>query len=168
MGLAREPALANATRKMVSNTVEVLERLIDFPILGSALNPEPWERFSNTRLLQNVKRDGRQAAEVDLYPLIRDAVGHCATPAIMGKQFLEDHPHALEYLNSFDHGFVSLMSRIPSWTPIPAIRRAVKARRGVTQDLHAWILDFKKSLNDNVEGKDFSDVSEIIEQVVKM
>lgn len=126
-------------------------------------------KSGNTKKAEIAEPNGCvEAAEVDLFPLIRDAIGHCANPAVMGKQFLKDYPTILEDLWAFDDAFLPLVSGIPAWAPIPCIRRSVKARDRIIQNLLSWASDYRRSFAGDLTGKDFSDVSEVMRQVIKM
>ncbi|KAL8739803.1 MAG: hypothetical protein Q9184_008562, partial [Pyrenodesmia sp. 2 TL-2023] len=80
----------------------------------------------------------------------------------MGRQFLMDHPSALDVLFTLDDGFLPLASGVPPWAPLPHVWRAVAARKRLVRDLMSWLGD----LQANVPNKDFSDVSEVVRQVL--
>lgn len=163
----REPALRDVVERAVQNMSSTIPYLI--PTCARMPRSGPWEKFSNRNISALAGcDDGVKAAEIDLFPLIRDAVGHCAVPAIMGEQFLKDYPSILEDLFMFDDVFLPLVSGLPPWAPIPSIRRGVKARDRVTGDLLAWTEKFRESLKGNSSGVDFDDVSEVMRQVIKM
>lgn len=83
---------------------------------------------------------------------------------MLGKQFLTDYPTALDLLFTFDEGFLSLASGIPSWAPIPHVRRAVKARNHLLRDIAGWIGGYKADAPD----KDFSDVGLVVRQIFEV
>lgn len=166
-GLMQEPALKDVVRSVVQNMTATLPHLI--PTSARIPQPARWEKSSNTQILATFENHGVvSAAEVDLFPLIRDAMGYCAIPAIMGKRFLEDFPMVMNDLFEFDKAFLPLVSGVPAWAPVPSIRRAIRARDRVIRDLLAWTNDFKQSLGRPVTGKGFSDVSEVMRQVITM
>ena len=150
-GLMREPALKDVVQRVVQSVTSVLPRLL--PPSARTTISGPWERSSNSVTTEINEADGSiRAAEVDLYPLVRDSLGYCANPAIMGKSFLEDYPTMLEDFWAFDDGFLHL--------PIPVVWRAIKARERILQNLQSWTRDFK--------SQEFDDVSEVVRQVVHM
>ena len=67
----------------------------------------------------------------------------------------------------FDEAFLPLISGLPSWTPIPAIRRSVKARDRIIQNFQTWIVEYKQALSGVASDKSFSDVSELTRQIIK-
>ncbi|KAL8921425.1 MAG: hypothetical protein Q9208_005751 [Pyrenodesmia sp. 3 TL-2023] len=162
-GLMREPALSRTVESQMQYTATVLPNLIPSPCRFSQL--QPWEMAGNIASPTAIKHDEDNhtiAAEVDLYPLIRHTLGYCSTAAIMGRQFLTDHPSAQDFLFTLDDGFLPLASGVPSWAPLPYVWRAVAARKRLVRDLMSWLGDLKA----NVPNKDFSDVSEVVRQVL--
>ncbi|KAL8855936.1 MAG: hypothetical protein Q9178_007450 [Gyalolechia marmorata] len=164
-GLMQGPGLRHAVETQIRYTAMLLPDLISSP--DRLRKPWPWEVASNlvfSPAIQYSKDNHARAAEIDLYHLIRHALGHCSTRTMLGKQFLTDQPTALNLLFTFDEGFLSLASGIPSWLPIPHVRRAVKARNCILRDIAGWIGDYKT----HAPGKDFSDVSLVVRQVLEV
>ena len=163
-GLIREPALSKVVQNIVRNVTMILPQLVSF---GRA----PWQRYSNQKITTSaVRNDGELlTAEVDLFPLIRDAVAHCGSPAVMGQQFIKDYPAVLGDLWTFDDSFLLLASGVPSWAPLPSIRRAVKARDRIIRNIQDWSNEYKKSLRGiSIPMKDYSDVSDLMRQMIEM
>ncbi len=164
-GLMQGPGLRHAVENQIRYTATILPDLISPP--DHLRQPRPWEVAGNivfSPAIQYSKDDHAAGAEIDLYPLIRHALGHCSTRTMLGKQFLTDHPGALDLLFTFDEGFLTLASGLPSWAPLPHVRRAVKARNRLLRDIAGWIGDFKA----DAPGKDFSDVGLVVRQVLEV
>ena len=162
----QEPALSDIVQSLTQAMETVLTNLI--PTFTTICQPRPWESNSNPEISSTDSPDGGlRSVEVDLYPLIRDAMGHCAIPALMGKQFLKDYPTVLDDLWVFDESFLPLISGLPAWLPIPSIQRSISARNRLILVLLSWLGDYKTSLSGNVaSSKDFSDVSEVVRMLV--
>ena len=86
----------------------------------------------------------------------------------MSKQFSKEYPTALEDLWLVDEGFLPLVSGVSSWVPIPSVRRSVKARDRMIPILQTWANDSRRSLTEEIMGNDFSDVSEVMRQEIKL
>ena len=156
----RDPGLRDTVQCAVRNLEDVMPKLVTLsePLFESHI----WEKYAN------ISTAGLGIAEVDFYPLIRDALAYATNPAIMGKQFDKDFPSAIQDLWLFDDAFLPLVSGVPEWVPVPQIRRSVNARNRLIPMLQAWTNDYRKSFQEDVEGKDFSDVSQLMKLVIKM
>ncbi|KAL8905676.1 MAG: hypothetical protein Q9207_002490 [Kuettlingeria erythrocarpa] len=164
-GLMQGPGLRHAVESQIRYTATILPDLISPP--DRFRQPRPWEVAGNvvfSPATQYGKNSHAGDADIDLYPLIRHALGHCSTRTMLGKQFLIDRPEALDLLFTFDEGFLTLASGIPSWAPIPHVWRAVKARNQLLRHLAGWIAGYKA----HAPGKDFSDVGLVVRQVLEV
>lgn len=118
-----------------------------------------WGRSSEPQ----IPRDAPSTVEVTLFPLIRNFTAYIASPALMGTAFMKNHPSCISDLWTMDAALPFFITKIPSWLPIPTLKRAHAARAR----LHAAMIDFFTALERSLDGKepemrwkDLSDVSE--------
>jgi hypothetical protein len=165
--LMREPGLG----KMLAMAVHAFEQSI--PNLASfASSPagqSHWERASDASVWHGFKETGEPdvAMEASLFPLLRNFLGHLATPSLMGQDFMDNYPGVLQDLWSLDHGLMYLIAGLPHWLPIPALRRSVRARERLLQkiaELHRAMDIAEDGGDPGKEWRDLSDVSLVIKE----
>ena len=118
-----------------------------------------WGRSSEPQLL----RGEPYTVEVELFPLVRNFTAYIASPALVGTAFMKNYPNCISDLWTMDAALPFFISKIPSWLPIPTLKRAHAARAR----LHAAMIDFFTAMERSLDGKepeprwkDLSDVSE--------
>ena len=81
----------------------------------------PWGNIATWRTFEPAGPDRVvRVTEVDLFPLIRDALSSCANPAFIDKHFLKEHQTVLVDLSVFNDTSSDYSKRVPSWAPVPA------------------------------------------------
>ena len=143
--LLRGPHLASMLSIAIRGMEEQIPNLVTF--VSSPVDQLPWERASDVDLVEG--SDGK-VVEANLCMLIRESLGHLATPALMGRAFMDNNPSILQDLWTFDYGFQWLITGLPRWAPIPRLTRAHLARERLLIAIEA----FQVALDLNEEGKD--------------
>ena len=121
----------------------------------------PWTRAARAEAVVG----DPASVEVSFFPLIRTFVASIASPAMMGKAFMDNNPGIIQDIWDFDIGLPLFMIQLPRWLPIPMLRKAYAAR----DRLAAALAGFHTALADALDGKDpgprwkdLSDVSELM------
>lgn len=134
-GLLLEPGVSEFTRKTILGVQEHTPNLVSFS--ESIVDQSQWERAADANLRgANVRsRAGSLAVEVNLFSLIRNFVGNIALPSLVGTEFLDIYPKALDDLWDLDGGFSYLTLGLPRWFPIPSLTKAHIARRNLLEGI---------------------------------
>ncbi|KAF2141045.1 uncharacterized protein K452DRAFT_272864 [Aplosporella prunicola CBS 121167] len=107
---------------------------------------QPWEHAATAA-----------AAEVDLFALVRDFGAALTLPLLYGHDF--STPALLADFWAFDHNaFALLAAGLPSWLPLPALRRGLAARRR----LHAALTDLYARLE--ADAAALTDVGPVVRE----
>jgi hypothetical protein len=164
-GLVREPGLSRMLAGTIVACEEHIPNLVSFA--SSPVDQSLWERESDVDVRHGLRGTGEPdlAVEADLFSLIRNFVGHVATPSLMGQAFMDYYPEVLQDIWDLDYGFMYLIAGIPRWVPLPALGRAIRARDKLIRrisDFHS-AMDLAEDGGDpGFEWRDFSDVSDVI------
>ncbi|KAE8152242.1 cytochrome P450 [Aspergillus avenaceus] len=107
---------AEIIARTATNMAEILPQLIQVPGHGDCAN-----------------------TATQLPPLVRRSFSRATLQALTGKTFLDAHPTLLDDLWTLDESFAELALGVPSWLPIPKLRRASAARTRLTHALEHFI-----------------------------
>lgn len=161
-GLSSGQAASRIIHKTVIAIQEHTPSLVSFS--ESIVDQSYWERTA-CPVLRPASSPGPSAVEVSLFPLIRKFVGHVALPSLMGTEFLEVYPAALDDLWDLDSGFKYLALGLPRWLPVPSLTKAHIARRNLLQAMDS----FHRAMNQVSAGDgphqpwtDLGDVDQIV------
>ena len=137
-GLLLEPGVSNLVRKTIRGVQEHTPNLVSFS--ESAVDQSQWERAAdaNLQVANDRSKPGSLAVEVNLFSLTRNFVGNVALPSLVGTEFLDVYPKALDDLWDLDDGFNYLTLGLPRWFPIPSLTKAHIARRNLLQGLRSF------------------------------
>jgi len=137
-GLWLEPGVSEFARKTMLGVQEHTPNLISFT--ESIVDQSQWERAADANLqVANVcSRAGSLAVEVNLFSLIRNFMGNVALPSLVGTEFLDVYPKALDDLWDLDGGFNYLTLGLPRWFPIPSLTKAHIARRNLLEGIGSF------------------------------
>ena len=151
--LMKEPFLSKATKKTVELVEERTERTITMLSFSSISSQIPdWQKAANTTL------NGKYI-EADLFPLVMHFVADIAGTALMGRQFLENNPGIFKDLLTFDSGFNSFLTGVPT----PTLTTAKRARSRLNAAFNEWnhaLAATLKGKDPDFKWRDMSDVSE--------
>ena len=137
-GLVREPGVSEFTQRTILDIQEHTPNLVSFS--ESIVDQSQWERAADA-ILQVANVHGKAASlavEVNLFALIRNFVGNTALPSLVGTEFLDVYPKALDDLWDLDGGFNYLTLGLPRWFPIPSLTKAHIARRNLLQGIGSF------------------------------
>ena len=115
--LVQETAVKSLMKLAFAKLQELTPNLVTF----SDDSPQPWEAVANSRSQPN-------GVEIDLFPLIRDFVGHISIPILIGSDLIKQYPTVMDDLWELDNAFPLLAMGIPSWVPISGVKKAAAAR----------------------------------------
>jgi hypothetical protein len=165
--LMREPGLGKILARTIAAFEEYIPNLVSFTT--STAGRSAWEWAGNVNVIRGLKENSQPdlAAEADLFALLRNFMGHLATPSLMGRDFVENYPEALRDLWDLDDGFWYLLGGFPQWLPIPRLRRAVRARNRLLQritDFHVAMDIAEEGGDPGPEWRDFSDISDVVRE----
>lgn len=137
-GLLLEPGVSEFTRKTMLGIQEHTPNLVSFS--ESIVDQSQWERAADANLQVADVRSiaGPLAVEVNLFSLIRNFVGNVALPSLVGTEFLDVYPRALDDLWDLDGGFNYLTLGLPRWFPIPSLTKAHIARRNLLEGISSF------------------------------
>jgi hypothetical protein len=163
--LMREPGLG----KMLTGTIAAMdEHIPNFVSFSSRpIDQNLWERESDADVMRSLKDTGEVdlAVEANLFSLLRNFMGHLATPSLMGQDFMDNYPEVLQDIWDLDYGFLYLIAGIPRWVPIPTLGRALRAQNKLNRKIAEFhrAMDLAEGGGDpGSEWRDFSDVSDVI------
>ncbi|KAI9785035.1 MAG: hypothetical protein M1839_001232 [Geoglossum umbratile] len=165
--LMREPGLGRMLAATMTAYEEHIPNLVSFA--SNPIDQSLWERVSDVDVQHGLKDTGEPdlAAEANLFPLLRNFLGHLATPSLMGQAFMDYYPEVLQDIWDLDYGFMYLIAGIPRWVPIPALGRALRARNKLIRrisDFHIAMDLTEDGGNPGSEWRDFSDVSDVVKE----
>lgn len=150
-----QPELPTLLRAIIQRIQSQVPNLVSFS--EGLVDQNPWERSGRAELVQN------EVAEVELFALIRAAVGHTTLPSLLGTEFLDVYPGVFDDLRDLDDSLKYLLLGLPRWFPIPSLVRANVARRRLDNAIDS----FHKALDKAAIGSkldppwyDMSDVSQ--------
>lgn len=163
-GLLREPGAS----ELVNRTVRAIEKLTPdlVSFSESMVDQSPWERAGSASL-QGVDKDaaGTPSVEVDLFTLIRNFVGHVTLPSLVGSEFMDVYPKAMDDLWEFDSGWDSLVLGLPRIFPLPSLATAHIARRNLLEAMgsfHEAIDKVSADQEPSEPWRELRDVSQIM------
>ena len=155
--------------KAIQTTVHKLEQhgptMLSFSLDLMDLNP--WEKSGYPRLQKvQISAESLEVVEVSLFPLIRDFVGHVTVPTLMGAKFMEHHPTFLADMWDLDEAFNFLVIGIPTWLPVPLVRKSNRARTRLRYALSEFhmALDAAAGELSEVSWGDMNDVSAVMKE----
>lgn len=162
--ILREPSATTLIDITVKNLEEQTANFVSF--MPGYIDQPFWERSSNAKLTE--KKDGRQAMEVSLLPILRDFLAVQAMPAVFGTDLLRNYPDILTDVWTFDNAFMIFMTALPRWIPIPKLSKAYAAR----SRLHSAFKNMHAAMEDDIAGRpvpsswsNIDDISECIKGV---
>jgi len=165
--LLQQPHLGQMVQIVARNLEEYIPNFVSFT--ESPIDQHPWERNSNIRVQKVVSSQGTEEpyVEADLFSMLRDLMGNCSVPSLLGQAFMENFPDALSTIWEFDAGFRYLAMGLPRWIPIRSCTKAHLARKKLLD----WLTTFhyamdrlKDGQDPEAEWRDLSDVSELIKR----
>ena len=130
-GLSPEPGTSNFTHQSINAIEKLMPDLISFS--ESLVDQSRWERMANTVLDSDA-----QSVEVDLLALIRNFAGQVILPPLLGTEFLDAYPAALDDLWDLDSGWKLLLMGLPRFLPIPSLAATHIARKNLLQGLGSY------------------------------
>ena len=140
--LNRDPFLSKALPRTTEAVEDMTVNLVSFN--RGFIDQAPWERKANVV----IPSGSSDVAEVDLYPLIRDFVGHIACNILMGEDFQKNNPDILADLWTLDAKLMVLMGGVPGW--LPGLRDATAARIRIVDA----VVGHHQAILDMLAGKD--------------
>ncbi|KAH0538614.1 hypothetical protein FGG08_004815 [Glutinoglossum americanum] len=165
MCLMREPGLGKMLAGSVTSMNEHIPNLVSFA--SRPIDQSLWERASDADVWRSLKENGEAdlAVEANFFPLLRNFMGHIATPLLMGQDFMDNYPEVLQDIWDLDYGLTYLIAGIPRWVPIPSLGRALRARERLNRkiaDFHSAMDLAEDSKDPGSEWRDFSDISDAL------
>ncbi|KAH0541535.1 hypothetical protein FGG08_004010 [Glutinoglossum americanum] len=165
--LLRDPGLSKMLAVTIDAFEESIPNLVSFA--SSPAGQSPWERVSNANVWRGSKETGEPdvAMETSLFPLLRNFLGHLATPSIMGQDFMNNYPEVLQDVWNLDYGLMYLIAGLPLWLPIPTLRRAARARERLNRqitELHRAMDIAEDGGDPGKEWRDLRDVGLVIKE----
>ncbi|KAI9790379.1 MAG: hypothetical protein M1816_005197 [Peltula sp. TS41687] len=163
--LLRRPQLTKMLSVTIGNMEENIANLVSFA--SSPVDQSPWERVSNTSLVDRSSNTTEQVVETNLCSLIRDFTGHMSTASLMGRAFLDNYPDTLQDLWRLDNGFKYLALGLPRWLPIHSLTEAHLARHRLTQaviEFHYAMDGMAVGVAPGAEWGELEDVGEIMKR----
>ncbi|KAI9772966.1 MAG: hypothetical protein M1840_008848 [Geoglossum simile] len=163
--LMREPGLGKMSAGTMAACEEHTPNLVSFA--SSPIDQSLWERESDVDVWHGLKDTGEPdlAVEANLFSLLRNFVGHVATPSLMGQAFMDYYPEVLRDIWDLEYGLMYLVAGIPRWVPIPTLGRAHRAQNKLNRRISEFHLAMdlaEDGRNPGPEWRDFSDVSDVI------
>ena len=122
--------------------------------MPSPVDQSPWERVASPSLTSS----SPPAVEVDLFALLRNFLGHQATPSLMGQAFLDNNPNVLSDVWALDRGFTWLLTGLPRWLPLPSLTRAHLARARLLSVLTTWHTAYDRIVAGEDPGSEWRDL----------
>lgn len=165
--LLLEPAASEIANQTILRIQENAPNLVSFS--ESIVDQCQWERAANTslHLAKSSSRENSLSVEVNFFALIRNFVGSVSLPSLVGTEFLDVYPKALDDLWDLDGGFKYLTLGLPRWFPIPSMAKAHIARR----NLHQGLASFQEAIDNIAADKaaqqpwiELSDVGAIMKE----
>ena len=155
--LLTEPGLGG----MVERTAkQVQTNVVDLVTgMSSPVDQTAWEKSGGVEMVPGP--DGQLVAEASLEPLVRDFCAHCASPTLMGSNFLTNFPDFFDDLWTLDRAFLLMSAGLPRWTPIPAVTRAHIARRRLLSRLRTFHTALEAHWNGADPGPEWSDLDDV-------
>jgi cytochrome P450 len=150
-----------------ANSSKILQSS-DIPKLAASLvsfTPNPadqhrWEQSANIKVITSETTPGTGIVEADLLHLVRDFGANLAIQILYGSDFLSRNPTLLSDFWTFDNeAFILLILGLPSWTPLPAMRRGIEARTRLHDALVSLYTRLDAHLNGQPTDADLTDVS---------
>ena len=159
----REEPVAKATQVTVQKLQELGPVMMTFSL--SAADQNLWERTASVSLPKGEtnQRSHSEAVEANLFPLIRNFVGHVSLPTLMGAPFIESYPTVLDDLWDLDDAFNLLVVGVPEWLPITVMKKAKAARTRLNNALAKFHMELDKEAAGEKTG-DLSDVSVVMKE----
>lgn len=165
-GLSNDgPGVSKFSRKILSRLQENVPELVSFN--ESIVDQNVWERTANPRVLPQQGGLGAPSsvADVNLFELIRNFVGHIMIPSLVGTDLMAIYPSILDDLWDLEGGSKYLALGLPRWFPIPVLSKANIARWRLLNQIDSFhrVLD-GASIGEEPEQPwtDLGDVSEIM------
>ena len=140
--LLHEPSVTNMTDVAVRRMENFLPTMLSFA--QSRPEQHSWERKSNI-VSENLENGDCASVDADLWPLIRNFMATMSTPSIMGRDFLQEYPTALDDLWTFINAFTHLALGFPRWSPISAVKEAYAARDRLLAGIVRWDSNIDRS-----------------------
>ncbi|CAD6572719.1 MAG: Cholesterol 7-alpha-monooxygenase [Alectoria sarmentosa] len=159
------PGPSEMLRTTVRGIQEQGPNLVSFS--DSIVDQNPWERAATPIIHHHTGRITGDASsvEVSLFALIRTFVGSLLVPSLVGREFLENYPEALEDIQDLDDGLKYLVLGLPRWLPIPSLSKAHIARRRLLdaiRSLHGSLDQTAAGNEPNQPWRDLSDVGAVL------
>ncbi|RLL96231.1 hypothetical protein CFD26_100710 [Aspergillus turcosus] len=161
----REPYLTEASNAAKDIIERETPSLVTF--CRSMVDQAPWERRSEAEVIDGQEKP---TAEVNLFALVRNFVGHISTSVAMGQAFLEAYPDLLDDMWDFDNRFPALSLGAPRWLPLPGLSAAYAARDRILDALAAYhqaFVSWDEGIDPGVKFRDLDDVSEPMKQRIR-